>query len=253
MKRLFLLIALVVFVLRIDAQNRVGTFSIIPRVGVCIANMTGQDYYKVSLLDGVPEHKISSKYNSDFIVGVDAQYQILDKVAISLGAFYTRQGCKYTDDAEEYPQEENVTWVELIENAYKDVDYLNIPLVAHLYVAKGFSVNTGIQLGILTSAHYKYEQTSFTEITNKETNEKTINFDKNKEGELLNHYKVNQNVKNTLKNLSVSIPVGVSYEYQNVVLDARYNIDLGNYATTDISEKVKNKAFFFTVGYKFDL
>ena len=108
-------------------------------------------------------------------------------------------------------------------------------------------------MGILTSAHYKYEQTSFTEITNKETNEKTINFDKNKEGELLNHYKVNQNVKNTLKNLSVSIPVGVSYEYQNVVLDARYNIDLGNYATTDISEKVKNKAFFFTVGYKFDL
>ena len=94
MKRLFLLIALIVFVLRIDAQNRVGTFAIIPRVGVCIANMTGQDYYKVSLLDGVPEHKISSKYNSDFIVGVDAQYQILDKVAISLGAFYTRQGCK---------------------------------------------------------------------------------------------------------------------------------------------------------------
>lgn len=247
MKRLFLLIALIVFVLRIDAQNRVGAFSIIPRVGVCIANMTGQDYYKVSLLDGVPEHKISSKYNSDFIVGVDAQYQILDKVAISLGAFYTRQGCKYTDDAEEYPQEENVKWVKLIENAYKDVDYLNMPLVAHFYVAKGFSVNVGLQLGILTYAHYKYEQTSFTEITSKETNEKT------KDGELLNHHKEDQNVKNTLKCSSVSIPVGLSYEYQNVVLDARYNIDLGNHATADISNTVKNKTFLFTVGYKFNL
>lgn len=253
MKRLFLLIALIVFVLRIDAQNRVGTFSIIPRVGVCIANMTGQDYYKASLLDDAPEHKIGSKYNSNFVFGVDVQYQILDKVALSLGAFYTRQGCRYTDDVEEFPQEENVKWVKLIENAYKDVDYLNMPLVAHFYVAKGFSVNVGLQLGILTYAHYKYEQTSFTEITNKETNEKTINFDENKDVELLNHHKEDQNVKNTLKCSSVSIPVGLSYEYQNVVLDARYNIDLGNHATADISNTVKNKTFLFTVGYKFNL
>ena len=108
MKRLFLLIALIVFVLRIDAQNRVGTFSIIPRVGVCIANMTGQDYYKASLLDDAPEHKIGSKYNSNFIFGVDVQYQILDKVALSLGAFYTRQGCRYTDDVEEFPLHERI-------------------------------------------------------------------------------------------------------------------------------------------------
>ena len=31
-------------------------------------------------------------------------------------------------------------------------------------------------------------------------------------------------VKDGLRKFSLSIPIGISYEYENVVLDARYNV-----------------------------
>ena len=48
----------------------------------------------------------------------------------------------------------------------------------------------------------------------------------------------------------MSIPVGASYEYKNVVLDARYNIGV----TKAFKEgDAKQSAFVVTLGYKFKL
>ena len=50
--------------------------------------------------------------------------------------------------------------------------------------------------------------------------------------------------------VDLTIPVGLSYEFCNVVVDARYNWGL----TKVIKEqKVRNSVFQFTVGYKFEL
>ena len=48
----------------------------------------------------------------------------------------------------------------------------------------------------------------------------------------------------------LSIPVGLSYEFEQVVLDARYHLGL-----TKVSEGFdwRNSAFTFTVGYRFGL
>ena len=48
----------------------------------------------------------------------------------------------------------------------------------------------------------------------------------------------------------LSIPVGLSYEYKNFVLDGRYN-----FGVTNISKNgnPKNSVFQFTLGYKFDI
>lgn len=63
--------------------------------------------------------------------------------------------------------------------------------------------------------------------------------------------------------MDVSIPIGVSYEYMGVILDARYNLGLTN--ASDISrvkdadgqpyikENCKNKGFSLSVGYRFTL
>ena len=49
-----------------------------------------------------------------------------------------------------------------------------------------------------------------------------------------------------------SIPVGLSYEYANVVLDARYNWGVTKVA--DLGDNSpKNSVFQITLGYKFDL
>ena len=47
-----------------------------------------------------------------------------------------------------------------------------------------------------------------------------------------------------------SIPVGLSYEFNNVVLDARYN-----FGVTSVADggDAKNSVFQFTLGYKFAL
>lgn len=52
------------------------------------------------------------------------------------------------------------------------------------------------------------------------------------------------------KTVDLSIPVGLSYEYQGIVLDARYNIGV-----TKIADNVDhyNNVIQITVGYKFSL
>ena len=50
----------------------------------------------------------------------------------------------------------------------------------------------------------------------------------------------------------LSIPVGASYEYMNVILDARYNLGLTNIYKYDLI-KSKNRVITVTVGYRFNL
>ena len=53
-----------------------------------------------------------------------------------------------------------------------------------------------------------------------------------------------------VKTFDFSIPVGASYEYQNFVLDARYNIGV-----TKVIDGLdcRNSVFQLTLGYKFKL
>ena len=48
----------------------------------------------------------------------------------------------------------------------------------------------------------------------------------------------------------MAIPLGISYEYGHVVMDARYNFPLTK-AEKEIGSK--NKCFTFSVGYKFEI
>ena len=52
------------------------------------------------------------------------------------------------------------------------------------------------------------------------------------------------------KTVDLSIPVGLSYQYENFVIDGRYNWGLTKVYD---GEDVKNSVFQITVGYKFSL
>ena len=97
------------------------------------------------------------------------------------------------------------------------MDYINIPILAQYYVVKGLAIKAGVQPGFLVRAKY--------------------------DGESFSDY---------CKKFDFSIPVGLSYEYQNFVLDARYNIGLTK-TMKDASEKTKNSVIQITLGYKFAL
>jgi len=98
------------------------------------------------------------------------------------------------------------------------LDYLNVPIVGNFYVAKGLALKTGFQFGFLMNA--KLDSKDIKDLCNK------VNF---------------------------AIPVGVSYEIENVVLDLRYNIGLNKTNKADNGNKARTDLIQITLGYKFNL
>lgn len=103
------------------------------------------------------------------------------------------------------------------------LDYLNVPILANFYVSKGLALKLGVQPGFKLSSKVKGEASGVT-------------------AEL--------EVEDGVKSVDLSIPVGISYQYQNLVFDARYN-----WGVTKIIDDAdsKNSVFQITVGYKFSL
>ena len=104
-----------------------------------------------------------------------------------------------------------------LEKTFK-YDYLNVPLTGNFYVAKGLALKTGVQFGFLMSA---------------------------KVGDA--------DVKDGCEKLNLSIPIGVSYEYGNVVLDLRYNLGLSKTNKEGNDNKLRSDLLQITLGYKFAL
>ena len=173
------------------AQHAVGTFSIQPKVGLSLANVTKGD----------------GDIRVGAVAGAEFEYQVSDIFSLSAGALYSMQGCKGE--------------VEGIDATVK-LDYLNIPILANVYVAKGLAVKLGIQPGFNVTSKASVEK-SGTKVTTDLDGIESVDF---------------------------SIPVGLSYEINNFVIDARYN--LGVNKIMDGSDS-KNSVFQFTLGYKFAL
>lgn len=104
------------------------------------------------------------------------------------------------------------------------MDYITVPIVANFYVVKGLALKAGIQPG--------YNINSKMEIKGS----KDVDF------------------SDDVKAFDFSIPVGLSYEFYNFVLDARYTFGLTKMFDEDkIQLDSKNLAFQLTLGYKFTL
>lgn len=213
------------------AQPKAGTFSIIPRLGVTLAKITGDDIYMPD--ENTIGNFASPKYKPGLMAGADIEYQATNTLAVSLGAYYSRQGEKY-DDVTESHDNSTKAWTE-VSDWKQHHDYVNIPLMISAYVAPNFAVKAGVQMGFNTSARMEYTTASFTRndagIASTESVKKT---------------KTDVKVKKT----DFSIPVGISYEYMNVILDARYNIGL-----TKVYDNIdgRNSVLTFNVGYRFAL
>ena len=99
-----------------------------------------------------------------------------------------------------------------------NLDYINIPILANFYITKGLAVKAGIQPAFKVKSEAKVDVVS-------------VDMD-------------------GFKSFDLSIPVGLSYEISDFVIDARYN-----WGMTKVLEGFdsKNTVFQFTVGYKFAL
>lgn len=194
MKKLLVMAAMVLSSVGAFAQYSAGDFTIQPKVGLNCTSLTEDD----------------AEYKAGFVGGVEAEYHISPLVGISGGLLYSMQGAKIKD----------------IDDAKMNMDYLNIPILANIYVAKGLALKAGIQPAFNVSNKVKMNGVS-------------VDYDKYAPDGA------------EIKTFDFAIPVGISYEYMNVCLDARYNIGVTKVADGDCVGR--NSVFQITLGYKFKL
>lgn len=235
MKRIILSLVVASCAVAASAQPERHTFSLIPHVGAAITNISNETFYYAR----TSTTGSTGKYREGLATGVDLQYQATDILAYSIGIGYTRQGCKYKDSDLSQAEPGNYTG---FSNVRTNLDYLNVPLMGHIYIAQGLSLNAGVQAGFLLRSNISYDMAEITI---------------NKDGAYTYDNKaqhINEDESDMLRKVDFSIPVGLSFEYANVVVDLRYNIGLTKIYKSALSDnECRNKVFALTVGYKLNL
>lgn len=211
-----------------NAQPKAGSFSIIPRLGVTLAKVTGDNMHVDENLS------LSPKFKPGLLAGADLEYQATNMLAVSVGAFYSRQGERY-NDFEEAHDFTTKHWSEM-RNVKQHHDYINVPVMMSVYGARNLAFKIGAQIGFNTHAQSEMTTAKLTRDENDVVSTESLEKSKSDVA---------------LKKVDFSIPIGISYEYMNVILDARYNIGLTKvYKHLDTG---KNCVFSFSAGYRFQL
>lgn len=179
------------------AQWSVGSITVQPKIGINGANITDAD---------------NSDSRIGLVLGGEFEYRVSPIFSLSAGALYSMQGCKGTAEDDDG----NTGDVSL------KLDYINVPILANVYVVKGLAIKLGIQPGF--NVRHKASATV-----------SGVNVTTNLPG---------------IKSVDFSIPIGVSYEFNRFVIDGRYN--LGVTKLIDGADS-KHSVFQFTFGYKFAL
>ena len=197
MKKIMMMLVMAIVAMTASAQNTLrdnGTITLQPKVGVGIGVLSGE-WKQAS--------GVSNESRVGFVAGVEGEYYANNWLGIAAGLNYAQQGWKFEGNGE---------------SATTKLDYLNVPLTADFYVAKGLALKTGVQFGFLMSA---------------------------KAG--------SEDVKDACEKVNFSIPLGISYEISDFVLDLRYNMGLNKTNKADNGNKARSDLFQITLGYKFAL
>lgn len=220
-------------IMQAQAQLKVGQISIVPRVGVSVSRMTAS-YFPSSNVTW----NVGSKARSSFAGGVDAWYQASDLLALSLGVGYEEGGCRFDDYEISADKEsgEGQAW----HDAAVKLRYLTLPVMGHLYIAPGLSVNAGLRAGWLVDNRAQQEI-------------QHTRYDKeNGRWAPTNNEKIVDDDDSYYNGMELSLPLGVSYEVQHVILDARYEIGLTKLYKHGLSDAHGGR-LNVTVGYRIDL
>lgn len=213
MKKLFFVALMIVASLTASADSMscqdTGTFSFKPFIGVSFANLVG-------FTDG-------SSTRTGAVGGVEAQYMLSDRLAVSAGAAYSQQGASYDNP---YMTDTRAT---------AKLDLINISVLVNFYVCPGLAIKAGVQPGFVVNKNIAvYDKTT---------------------GEISDYNGIAD--KSNYNNFDLAIPLGLSYEWQQVVLDARYNWGLLDFnknnsvAQANNNKKITHGVWQITVGYRF--
>ena len=124
MKKMMMIAAMMVATLSANAQLADGTFSLQPKAGLTLSEVSGDD----------------TRIKAGFTAGVEAQYQVNYWFGLAAGVSYAQQGYKVKNTDIKY-----------------NLGYVNVPIMAKFYPVKRLALGAGIQPGFMTSATLKYD------------------------------------------------------------------------------------------------
>ena len=217
MKRNLVILAMLAMPFIGNAQREVGSWTLMPKVGVNIAKLTDPDIYVAENWNYVAENwKMEYTNKIGLVAGAELEYQLHERFSLSGGLLYSNQGTKTKDNPE-------------FRNTSSTLHYLNIPLTANIYIAPDFAFHVGLQPGFALKKHI-----------DEETKDEHGNW-------------IDTSTDETwFKTFDLSIPIGLSYDIGAIQIDARYNLGLTN-ATKYDAVKIHNRVIQLTVGYRFEL
>lgn len=202
MKNLFLVTMIGLFsATTIYAQSDDTTTQFGVKGGVNLATITGDD---VGDLDS----------RTSFNLGLFMEIPLSERFSFQPEVLYSSQGFSINDQAD-----------------YK-LDYVQVPLMAKVYIVKGLYAEAGPQFGFKAKEEVEYES---------DYAEGTIDFDPD---------------DSVIKNFDTNLALGAGYKFDNgLSFSARYNLGLTSMIKDDApiiaGKDVKNAVWQFGVGFSF--
>lgn len=184
MKRIFLLAAALLSFCLAKAQFSAGDFVYGVKAGLNLSSMSNWDV----------------KTKTSFHGGAFFEWRVLDFLGVSPEVVYSRQGTRQKVDGVKY--------------RYR-LNYLNIPVLAKIYVWRELSLDAGLQFGFNLNSR-----------------------------EVVKTSNVTTRYKKSVNTFDLSFPIGLSCSSGDFVVSARYNVGL-----TNVTGKAKNNVFQLSVGY----
>ncbi|WP_417859419.1 porin family protein [Xanthomarina gelatinilytica] len=219
MKKILLIAAVAVFGFsNVNAQE----VSFGPKAGVNFANLNGD----------IEDNDI----RIGFHIGGAAEIMFTEKMGLQAELLYSLQGTK-----DSYSSTETIGGVTYSEEeeAKLNLSYINIPVSFKYYIANGFNVEAGPQVGILVSAKSKYE---YEERVQGGGYDETYS----ESGD--------EDVKDYFKSIDFGMNFGLGYKMDNGLnFGARYNLGLMNINDSANSDdyKLANGVIQVSAGFMF--
>jgi len=130
MKKFLVVAALMLSSVATFAQQAVGSISLKPMVGVNGSTLTKFD---------------NTKMKVGFVGGAELEYQVTDMFSLTGGVLYSMQGVKFDTG-----RDLNVLGLNIkTKDAKTNLSYINVPILANVYVVPGLAVKLGLQPGFL--------------------------------------------------------------------------------------------------------
>ncbi|PVW15687.1 porin family protein [Marixanthomonas spongiae] len=137
-----------------------------------------------------------------FVAGAFVGFKLSDNLGLQADLLYSQQGAEF--DAGKF-----------------DFDYINVPIIAKIYLMKGLNLQVGPQFGFVVDKKTEFDLIDFSELPDFEDSD-------------------------------VSGVIGAGYDFPlGIRVDARYNFGFNDLGKDDAFEVGKNRVFTISLGYSF--